>query len=224
MDRFQRRRPQRRELPEKGPGGEDVILVVCNFTPVARTGTTGSACRRRRPLEGDPEQRRRRTTAAAAWATSARLEAVPEPLHGRSHSLDLTLPPLGVLVFKREMRPPPTSAICIHGHFYQPPRENAWLEEIEIQDSAAPYHDWNERVSAECYAPELGLADPRRRGPHRRHRQQLRLDQLRRRPDAPRLDGEAEPGGLPGHPRGRQGEPGPDSAATGAPWPRPTTT
>jgi alpha-amylase/alpha-mannosidase (GH57 family) len=43
--------------------------------------------------------------------------------------------------------------ICIHGHFYQPPRENAWLEIIEIQDSAHPYHDWNERVSAECYAP-----------------------------------------------------------------------
>jgi len=43
--------------------------------------------------------------------------------------------------------------ICIHGHFYQPPRENAWLEEIEFQESAAPYHDWNERVSAECYAP-----------------------------------------------------------------------
>lgn len=43
--------------------------------------------------------------------------------------------------------------ICIHGHFYQPPRENAWLEEIEVQDSAYPYHDWNERVSAECYAP-----------------------------------------------------------------------
>lgn len=43
--------------------------------------------------------------------------------------------------------------ICIHGHFYQPPRENAWLEVIEIQDSAHPYHDWNERVSAECYAP-----------------------------------------------------------------------
>ena len=43
--------------------------------------------------------------------------------------------------------------ICIHGHFYQPPRENAWLEEIEFQESAAPYHDWNERVSAESYAP-----------------------------------------------------------------------
>jgi alpha-amylase/alpha-mannosidase (GH57 family) len=48
---------------------------------------------------------------------------------------------------------PSRGAIVIHGHFYQPPRENPWLEAVEIQDSAAPYHDWNERVTAECYAP-----------------------------------------------------------------------
>ena len=43
--------------------------------------------------------------------------------------------------------------VCIHGHFYQPPRENTWLEDVEVEDSAAPYHDWNERITAECYAP-----------------------------------------------------------------------
>jgi alpha-amylase/alpha-mannosidase (GH57 family) len=44
-------------------------------------------------------------------------------------------------------------SICIHGHFYQPPRENPWLEAVELQDSAFPYHDWNERIAYECYAP-----------------------------------------------------------------------
>src|SRR3954468_15716515 len=43
--------------------------------------------------------------------------------------------------------------VCIHGHFYQPPRENPWLDMVEFQDSAYPYHDWNERVTAECYGP-----------------------------------------------------------------------
>lgn len=43
--------------------------------------------------------------------------------------------------------------LAIHGHFYQPPRENPWIEAVEIQDSAAPFHDWNARVSCECYTP-----------------------------------------------------------------------
>lgn len=43
--------------------------------------------------------------------------------------------------------------ICVHGHFYQPPRDNPWLGAIELQDTAFPYQNWNERITAECYAP-----------------------------------------------------------------------
>lgn len=47
--------------------------------------------------------------------------------------------------------------VCIHAHFYQPPRENPWLEAVERQKSAHPYHDWNRRITAECYRPN-GMA------------------------------------------------------------------
>src|SRR3972149_5966003 len=56
-------------------------------------------------------------------------------------------------------------ALCLHGHYYQPPREHPWLGVVEPDASAAPARDWNARIAAECYAPHAAARGAARRRP-----------------------------------------------------------
>src|SRR4029079_12001575 len=68
----------------------------------------------------------------------------PQPLAGRE---------VGVGRVLRHTRIVAQVSLVVHGHFYQPPRENPWTETVGVEPTAAPFHDWNERVTAECYRP-----------------------------------------------------------------------
>ena len=52
--------------------------------------------------------------------------------------------------------------VCIHGHFYQPHREDPWFEEVPHQGNASPFRNWNERITRECYTPNAAARILRR--------------------------------------------------------------
>ena len=114
--------------------------------------------------------------------------------------------------------------ICIHGHFYQPPRENPWLETVETQDSAAPYHDWNERVCAECYATNGAARIQNNKNQIIAHREQLCADQLQLRANAAELAQGECAAHLPHDSGWRAAQPAGATRGTARRWRRFTTT
>lgn len=58
------------------------------------------------------------------------------------------------------MTKPARHAVVVHAHFYQPPREDPWLDAVEAEPGAAPFHDWNERIERECYRAVVAARVP----------------------------------------------------------------
>ena len=138
----------------KGKKDKDTLVIVANFTPVVRENyriglsQTGSY---KEIFNSD-----RKEYWGSDCLNNKIIKSEKTPYHGRDNSLVLNIPPLGNYRAEekccKQEKIMENKYLCIHGHFYQPPRENAWLEEIEIQPSASPYHDWNERINEECYS------------------------------------------------------------------------
>ena len=205
--RRRRRRAQHARLRAAPCPGDDEQVVVCvaNLSRRLRATATASACPLRRSLARRSSPPTTRASAGGYGRRAPHLEAEPTAWQGRSHSAVLD-----------DRRPAPSSTwrragrlmsrgpidLVLHGHFYQPPREDPWTGEVPEQPSAAPFHDWNERITAECYRPNTAVEligdDGRRvRGQH------LRAPVVQRRAHPPVLARGAPPRGLRPHPRRR---------------------
>jgi hypothetical protein len=135
-----------------GEADDPPVLVACNFTPVVRYGEPLSvprAGRWRELLSSDAAQ-----YGGSGVGNLGGVDAAPSrwragPRRSRSRCRRWA----ACTSSTRRRRVKRQRWVCIHGHFYQPPRENPWLDEIEPQPSAAPFPDWNARITAECYRP-----------------------------------------------------------------------
>ena len=154
--RVARRRRRRAERPRLRAPRCRAPTTSSSASPTSRASTpraTGSGWPARAGGAGLVTTDDARYGGAGSWVPH--LEAEPTPWQDRDHSAVLTIPPLTVLYLVPGPDEPTSS---LHGHFYQPPREDPWTGVVPEQPTAAPFHDWNERITAECYRPNTAVA------------------------------------------------------------------